>query len=127
MKLILAMRTDLGMRKGKMVAQGGHASMMPVLPLLVPHPDDCSACEREHRALIWKWVESGMRKICVGVGSLEEIEALEHEALEAGVLASIVTDRGDTEFHGKPTVTCIAIGPAENADIDPITRHLKLL
>lgn len=31
MKQIIAMRTDLNMRKGKMIAQGAHASMGAVL------------------------------------------------------------------------------------------------
>ena len=34
---------------------------------------------------------------------------------------------GATEFHGVKTITCCAIGPAQDVDLQPVTGHLKLL
>ncbi|NJO65883.1 MAG: hypothetical protein HC836_49780, partial [Richelia sp. RM2_1_2] len=36
-------------------------------------------------------------------------------------------DRGNTEFHGKYTETCLVIGPDYSNRIDEITGKLKLL
>ena len=121
-KQVIVMRTDLGMRKGKMVAQGAHASLGWLTRqrhrgiLLV----DFSAAEQD-------WLENSYVKICVGVGSLEELNDVYNAALEAGLLAQWVTDNGTTEFHGEPTPTCIAIGPDWSDSIDEVTGHLKLL
>ena len=39
----------------------------------------------------------------------------------------LITDAGHTEFHGVPTRTCLAIGPAWSDEIDAITGGLQLL
>lgn len=39
----------------------------------------------------------------------------------------MITDSGKTEFHGRSTRTCLAIGPAAADRIDAITGHLELL
>ena len=49
-----------------------------------------------------------------------------YQALEAGVLVHIITDRGLTEFGGTPTRTCLAVGPDYDDRIDPVTGDLEL-
>lgn len=103
------------MRKGKMIAQGAHASVMNLLSKGMKHPD------------IWTWIGQGMTKICVRVDSEEELLTIVDEAKKAELTVNLVTDAGYTEFHGVPTNTCAAIGPDLVEEIDKITSELKLL
>jgi PTH2 family peptidyl-tRNA hydrolase len=114
MKQVIVMRTDLNMRKGKMIAQGAHAAMACVVAGTNPKN-------------FWKWASNGMKKICVRAGSEEQLQELHRKATEAGLESHLITDAGKTEFHGVATVTCLAIGPNEEADIDKITGDLTPL
>lgn len=114
MKQIIIMRKDLGMRAGKMVAQGAHASM----GALLSHRDDSRVTE---------WLCNSFTKVCVRVDSLDELMDTYIAAIEAGLIVSLVTDNGLTEFHGEKTITCCAIGPDTPEKLDPITGSLKLL
>jgi len=114
LKQVIVIRHDLKMRTGKVVAQGAHASMAVVL-------------ENLENPMVKEWLSGLFTKICVRVNSEEELLDVYHKAQEAGLLSSLITDSGLTEFHGIPTKTCIAIGPASSEDLAPITGHLKLL
>jgi len=114
MKQIIVMRKDLGMRQGKVVAQGAHASMKATLANM----DDPRVKE---------WLSGAFTKICVRVESLEELREVQDRAREAGLIVAEIEDNGRTEFHGVPTVTCCAIGPDTADVLDPITGGLKLL
>jgi PTH2 family peptidyl-tRNA hydrolase len=109
------------MRKGKMVAQGAHASIMFLIDRLC-HPE---GGEKDHA--IEEWLTHGMTKICVRVDSEAELLDLAQKAQAAGLTVHVITDAGHTEFAGVPTKTCLAIGPDEEAKIDNLTGHLKLL
>ncbi len=113
MKQVIILRKDLNMRKGKMIAQGSHASLKAYL--LSSNTQDAK-----------QWIEDGMKKICVSCDSEEELRSLHAEAIEAKLPCAIILDAGHTEFK-KPTLTSVAIGPADDAEIDKITSELKLL
>lgn len=115
-KQVIVMRTDLNMRKGKMIAQGAHASI-GALEL---------AKELTPMALV-EWSESGTAKICVGVDSEQKLLEIKRQADASGLPVYVVTDSGRTEFNGVPTRTCLAIGPCWSISVDPITGGLKLL
>lgn len=123
MKQVIVLRDDLNMRKGKMVAQGAHASvsvaisMMPFITI-PKHP---------HGDAFNTWLGEGQKKIAVRVSSEAELGAIYQKALGAGIAAVIITDAGHTEFNGVPTKTCVAIGPGPDEEIDKITGELKLL
>lgn len=128
-KQVIVMRKDLNMRKGKMIAQGSHASMLFLVHKLKSAQDfggnfeylELSG-EEEH------WLFNGrFYKICVGANSEEELLELLAAAETAGLTVKKVVDAGFTEFNGVPTFTCIAIGPDKASRIDPITGHLTLL
>jgi PTH2 family peptidyl-tRNA hydrolase len=119
-KQVIVMRRDLGMRRGKEIAQGAHASMI-WLALRIRQPG-YSFTEAERR-----WLDGAFTKVCVRVDSEEELLAVVRKAQEAGVLVHLCLDAGRTEFHGVPTPTCCAVGPDYPERIDPITGHLKLL
>jgi PTH2 family peptidyl-tRNA hydrolase len=74
-----------------------------------------------------QWLEGRFTKVCVSVDSEQELIDIYEQAKSAGLLCSIITDAGLTEFNGVPTKTAVAIGPAYPEEVDPITRHLKLL
>ena len=114
------MRRDLGMRRGKEIAQGAHASLM-WLAIRIRQPG-YTFTEAERR-----WLEGAFTKVCVRVDSEEELLGILRAADEAGVMAHLVIDAGRTEFHGIPTPTCCAVGPDVPERVDPITGHLRLL
>jgi PTH2 family peptidyl-tRNA hydrolase len=119
-KQVIVMRRDLGMRRGKEIAQGAHASMI-WLALRVRQPGDgFTEAERQ-------WLDGAFTKVCVRVDSEEELLGIVRAAREAGVTAHLVVDAGRTEFHSVPTPTCCAVGPDFPDRIDPITGHLRLL
>lgn len=129
-KQVIVMRTDLNMRKGKMAAQAGHASMMFLSKRFEFIDKDL---ELGNVFEIWlsdverEWFESSYAKICVGIDSQEALMEIVTKAAEARLEVSVVTDNGATEFHSTPTVTCCAIGPDYSDKIDLITGKLKLL
>jgi PTH2 family peptidyl-tRNA hydrolase len=67
-----------------------------------------------------------MAKVCLQVRSEAELVGFHDQAKAAGLPAFLVRDSGRTEFHGQPTYTACAIGPAEAAAIDAITGTLSL-
>ena len=113
LKQVIVVRKDLNMRKGKMIAQGAHASLTAYLN--TPNK----------QAL--RWFENGQTKICVGVNSEQELLDVYTRAKDLGIPCSIITDAGKTEFNGVPTRTAVAIGPDEVLKIDSITGKLPLL
>lgn len=124
-KQVIVMRKDLNMRKGKMIAQGAHASLKVFLDRRTGEPGDAfTFAVTEPMAA---WLGGRFTKVCVGVTSLAELEAVVERARAAGVPCALVVDAGATEFHGIPTPTCCAVGPAWTEDVDAITGALPLL
>jgi PTH2 family peptidyl-tRNA hydrolase len=127
-KQVIVMRKDLSMNKGKMIAQGAHASVQVLLdyfhmsPLLGTHQVPIP-----HWAALTAWLRGTYTKVCVGVSSEDELLDLFYKAKEADLPCALITDSGKTVFNGEPTNTCIAIGPADAELIDEITGKLKLL
>ena len=115
MKQILVIRKDLGMRKGKMIAQGAHASLRSALRYIW-HP----------YTIKWLFFEA-FTKIAVSVNSEQELLDIMEKATEARLPRALIKDAGRTEFHGESTYTAVAVGPAPADVLHPITGHLKLL
>lgn len=127
-KQVIVMRSDLNMPKGKLVAQGSHASMSFITRRLT---DDCCYHPTSSRLNLsdveYRWLEESFIKICLKVPSEEELLRIYYDALANQIEAHLVTDDGRTMFDGVPTNTCIAIGPDYADRIDPLTKDLKLL
>lgn len=119
-KQVIVMRKDLNMRKGKMVAQGSHASLGAVLLFGQGKHDS-------HLDAYGSWIKGTFTKICVSVDSEQELMEVFAEASKRKLPVKLITDAGHTEFHGQPTRTCLAIGPAWSEEIDAVTGGLKLL
>ena len=115
MKQAIVLRKDLNMRKGKMIAQGAHASLKALFssPLLLL------------RLLVTrKW---GFAKIGLQVSSEASLLDVYARAQAAGLPCSLVMDLGKTEFNGVATFTAVAVGPANPDKVNSITQELKLL
>jgi len=140
-KQVIVMRTEYpkgGIRKGKMIAQACHASMMFMTTRLrtsQPLPNvvqDAREPSAEAYTIVLTeaekaWIDGNFAKVCLQVKTEEELNDLLQRANDAGLVCVQCIDSGLTEFDGIPTKTCIAIGPDEVSKIDAITRELKLL
>ena len=123
-KQIIVMRKDLNMRKGKLVAQGAHASLGAIL----------GQCKQEGNALVLDlsdermapWLTGRFKKICVYVNNEEELLKIYNTAKEDGLICSLIKDAGLTEFNGVPTLTAVAVGPDREDKVDKICKHLPL-
>lgn len=133
-KQIIVVRKDLNMRKGKMVAQGAHASLA-IFFNMMKNPNSGSITEsvdgftytfKNSSKIMNEWITNKFTKICVSVDSENELLSIFNQAEKAGLPCSLIQDAGLTEFN-EPTYTTVAIGPAHADQIDPITKHLKLL
>lgn len=122
-KQVIVMRKDLNMRKGKLVAQGAHASMGAILGL----------CKRDGNKLVLEmdertepWLTGRFKKICVYVNSEAELTEIYQNAKITGLVCSLIEDAGLTEFNGVKTLTAVAVGPDREDKVDAITKHLPL-
>lgn len=122
-KQIIILRKDLNMRKGKMVAQGAHASMAVILNL---KKEDATSYIIPKDPRIEPWINGRFKKITVSVNSEDELLALHEEAKKRGFLTSLILDSGLTEFK-EPTYTAVAIGPDNAIELDKLTGNLPLL
>ena len=114
------------MRKGKMIAQGAHASMKVFLDRM-EYCDNGSMKINDITPEMESWLGGQFTKVCVGVKTEEQLLDLYNTAQVSGLPCALIIDAGKTEFHGEETSTCIAIGPAKSEEIDKITGLLKLL
>jgi len=114
-KMVIGVRTDLKLSKGKTAVQAAHAAVMCALK-----------ARKSHRLLFSRWYKEGQRKVVVKLKGLEELYRLREEAVRAGLVVGVVQDAGLTEVP-PGTVTCIGLGPAKEEDIDRLTGDFPLL
>ncbi|MFP4402567.1 MAG: peptidyl-tRNA hydrolase Pth2 [Candidatus Nanoarchaeia archaeon] len=112
LKQVILMRQDLQMGKGKLIAQGAHASLQAVLS--------------SNKKLVDNWRRGGMKKVALKVESLEQLQTLLKQAEEMNLTTSEIRDAGRTQVESG-TITCGAIGPAPEERINKICSELKLL
>lgn len=129
-KQVIVMRKDLNMRKGKMIAQGSHASIAFLTRNIMEygHKEDDLYYGRIVFTDVEKdWIESSFTKVVVYVNSEDELIKIHELAQDANVNSNLIKDAGLTEFDGVPTLTCLALGPNYSSKLDPITGDLPLL
>ncbi|KAK0651310.1 peptidyl-tRNA hydrolase PTH2-domain-containing protein [Cercophora newfieldiana] len=122
-KLVLVVRTDLGMTKGKIAAQCGHATLACYKTLSRAAAKDPASAEAK---LLRQWERLGQAKIAVQVKSEEEMLELMRKARSLGVTAEVIQDAGRTQIAASSR-TVLGVGPAPKSEVDKITGHLKLL
>ncbi|XP_046964285.1 peptidyl-tRNA hydrolase 2, mitochondrial-like isoform X2 [Vanessa cardui] len=114
-KLVLVVRTDLSMGKGKIAAQCGHAAVGAYEKALKKDPDGLK---------LWKL--TGQAKIALKTDSVDEIKQIADNAKKMGLVTSLIRDAGRTQIAPN-SITVLGVGPAPKDVIDKVTGHLKLL
>lgn len=122
-KMVLVIRKDLKMRRGKEIAQSCHGAVGAILSQI--YSEDGNRIANFDKPTK-EWIDGAFRKITVVVNSEEELMGLHKLATELGIRTTLIEDNGLTEFHGEKTRTVIALGPEYDEKIDQITSHLKL-
>jgi len=120
------LRKDLNMRKGKMVSQGGHGVLKVILEQMVRGPEKGKFTLWASGALL-AWLDGIFTKICLSASSEEELLEVYDKARVAGIMCTLITDAGRTEFGGVPTNTCVVLGPAYPEQVESFVSHLPLL
>lgn len=114
LKLILVVRKDLSMGKGKVAAQCSHAAVAAYKQLQRRDPD-----------LLKQWEYYGQPKVVVKADDEESLLELWQKAKELGLPVSLIQDAGRTQIApGSRTV--LGVGPGPGDLIDKVTGHLKL-
>lgn len=112
MKLVVVVRKDIKMSKGKLAVQVAHAAVECVL--------------LSKRDKVEEWRKEGAKKIVAKMSDLNGLFELKREAEVLGIVNYLVTDRGLTEFK-EPTITCLGLGPEKDEVVDKLTGGLKLV
>ncbi len=115
LKQVIILRSDLEMGRGKMVAQGAHASLMSYFE-----------AEKKDSRIAKAWIDEGEKKIVLKVSDEEALKKLYAAFSYKGVPCALVSDAGLTELP-PGTKTALGVGPWKEAEIDAFTRALKLL
>ncbi|XP_071383922.1 peptidyl-tRNA hydrolase 2, mitochondrial [Centroberyx affinis] len=113
-KMILVVRNDLKMGKGKVAAQCSHAAVSAYKQL-----------HRRNPELLKQWEYCGQPKVVVKAPDEESLIDLLSHAKEVGLPVSLIQDAGRTQIApGSRTVLGVGPGPADL--VDRVTGHLKL-
>ena len=115
-KMVLVVRDDLKMGKGKIAAQCAHAAVQCF---------EISQTRAPWAIQQWKRT-SGTAKICLKCGSEDELFELARRAKAAGVVHALIADAGRTQVEAGTHTVC-GFGPAPVRWLDPITGQLGLL
>lgn len=122
-KLVLVVRTDLGMTKGKIAAQAGHATLACYKTLSKAASKDPNGKAAQ---ILKAWERRGQAKIAVQVKSEEELLLLQGTARSLGITAEVIADAGRTQIESG-SLTVLGVGPAPKSEVDGVTGGLKLL
>ncbi|XP_068623746.1 peptidyl-tRNA hydrolase 2, mitochondrial-like [Battus philenor] len=114
-KLVLVVRTDLNMGKGKIAAQCSHAAVGAF-----------EKAQRKDPEGLKSWQMTGQAKIALKTDSVDEIKQIADNAKKMGLITSLIRDAGRTQIAPN-SITVLGVGPAPKDVIDKVTGHLKLL
>lgn len=113
-KMVLVVRNDLKMGKGKVAAQCSHAAVSAYKQV-----------QRRNPELLKQWEYCGQPKVVVKAPDEDTLIELLCHAKEVGLPVSLIQDAGRTQIApGSRTVLGIGPGPADL--IDSVTGDLKL-
>lgn len=114
-KMVIVVRTDLGMSVGKMIAQACHAAVA------------CSEQAKKTHSKQWaRWRDEGAKKVALEAESFEELKELTSKAEQLDIAYVLIQDAGHTEV-APGTTTCLGLGPDQAQRVDKVTGNLPLL
>jgi len=112
---VILIRTDLGMRCGKKIAQGAHASVLAAHDAFMLHPKNYA-----------EWiVDNKFKKVALRVKNEKDLLDIYQVAKEKSLPCARIWDEGLTQIE--PSFTAVAIGPCEDSILDKLTGGLKLV
>jgi len=114
-KLVVVVRGELRLTAGKAAVQVAHAAVLLA-----------RRCEAKEPREFEAWWAGGQRKVALQVRTLAELEEVDRRARAASIPTAWVEDAGFTEVP-PGTRTCLGLGPAPDAMLDPVTGSLDLL
>lgn len=114
-KMVILVRRDLDMGKGKIAAQVAHAAV------------ECALyAYRKKREVFDPWYSEGQRKVVLKASDEGELLRYHAIARAQGLITALIKDAGHTQLP-PGTITCLGIGPDREERIDEITGGLPLL
>lgn len=128
-KMVLVVRTDLNMGKGKVAAQCAHAAVACYKKAVKKTP-----------MLLKQWEVFGQAKVTLKAPAFQSLsnsdssstgdqgaslETLSSQAQGLGIVSCIIHDAGRTQIE-RGASTVLGIGPAPSSTIDLVTGNLKL-
>ncbi|KAI9347303.1 peptidyl-tRNA hydrolase PTH2-domain-containing protein [Obelidium mucronatum] len=113
-KMVLLVRTDLDMGKGKAAAQCCHATLAAFRKIEVKDPKGLRC-----------WEKYGQAKVTLKCPNEDEMLALQKKARSMGIVAESIRDAGRTQIAANSR-TVLAVGPGPKKLIDEVCGHLKL-
>ena len=114
-KLVVVVREDIGLSKGKMAVQVAHAAVTAALEAKAARPKWFHA-----------WIDEGQKKVVVRAPDLEALKTLQRQAVALRLPTALIEDAGLTELP-PGTTTCLGVGPGPNHLVDQVTGPLKLV
>ena len=111
-KLVVLVREDLKLPKGKLASQVGHAAVDATL--------------KSDKKIVDAWRHEGAGKIVLKVKDEKEIFNYKQMAEDIGLKTALIKDAGHTVVE-PGTITCLGIGPDLKEKIDRITGKLKMM
>jgi len=113
-KLVLVVRCDLKMGKGKVAAQCSHAAVDAVRQLWESDPNGLAL-----------WASCGQTKVVTKVNTEAELQDLQKAARRKGLVTALIQDAGRTQI-ARGSRTVLGVGPGPKDLVDEVTSHLKL-
>jgi PTH2 family peptidyl-tRNA hydrolase len=112
LKLVILVRQDLKLPKGKLAAQVAHAAVEATL--------------KSSSSKVEEWRDEGQKKIVLKVKDEKELLAYQRKAKSEKLVAALITDAGKTVI-APGTRTCVGIGPDSEEKIDKVTGKLPMM
>ena len=113
-KMVICVRTDLKMGKGKICAQVGHGVLAVA-----------ETAARKRPKMYARYKSWGQKKICVKVNSEEELETVYAKARSLNLVSQIIADAGHTQILAGSQTVCAVLGP--ESLVNKVTGEYKLL
>ncbi len=112
MKLVILVRKDIDLSKGKMSVQCSHASV--------------DASLKADKKILEEWKKQGMKKVVLEVNDESDLLKYKKDAESLKLKTSLIKDAGLTEVE-PGTITCLGIGPNTEEKINKVTGKLKII
>jgi len=114
-KMVLVVRNDLKMGKGKIASQCAHAAIQCY-----------KTGSKTQENIVNMWMLCGQPKVVLKIDSEEELKTLQEKSRSLGLINCVICDAGRTQLT-PGTSTVLGIGPGSTEEVDLVTSHLKLL